>query len=117
MSTLMSMDSWSLHRRSQSRSLLVLKMLAVVSLIVVGTYVMGSVLLDPTGNNVAALASMAAVGMLSGAASLRLSLAERHGWAAVAALMSIVTPTGFAYLPNLAMLAFAVDEVRLHRAR
>ena len=68
-------------------------------------------------SNPAAIFILAAVGMSAAIAAIVLSASGRHGWAAAAALVAVVTPTGFAYLPNLAMLVAAINEIRHAIAR
>ncbi len=68
-------------------------------------------------SNPVAIFTLAAVGMSAAIAAIVLSASGRHAWAAVAALVAVVTPTGFAYLPNLAMFVAAINEMRHAVAR
>lgn len=63
-------------------------------------------------SNPVAIFMLAGVGMVAAMAAVALSASGCHGWAAAAALVAAVTPTGFAYLPNLAMLVAAANELR-----
>lgn len=63
-------------------------------------------------SNPLAIVTLAVIGMLAAVAAVALSASGRHGWAAAAAVVAAITPTGFAYLPNLAMLVAAMNEMR-----
>ncbi|WP_062519486.1 hypothetical protein [Demequina silvatica] len=54
-----------------------------------------------------------AIGMACSVAAVLLARADRWGWAAAAALVAVVTPTGFAYLGNAATFALAVCAAAL----
>ena len=97
--------------RPLSRVRLGFEVVSVVSLIAAGVWFV--VAGWGEFSNVAAITAFVVVGFTSGVLVLPLSVSARHWPAVGAAVVSVVTPTGFAYLPNLLMVAVAVIEVRL----
>ncbi|HAX81543.1 MAG TPA: hypothetical protein DCY40_03110 [Actinobacteria bacterium] len=63
--------------------------------------------------NVAAVATFLVVGVAGAMLVVPLTVAARHWAAAGAAFAAVLTPSGFAYLPNLLMAVVAIIEIRL----
>lgn len=94
-----------------SRVRLGFEVVSVVSLVTVGVWFVVAGWGEFT--NVAAIIAFVVVGFAGAVLVLPLTISARHWAAAGAAAVSVATPTGFAYLPNLLMVAVAVIEVRL----
>ena len=84
---------------------------STLALIVFGLWFIGAGWGEFT--NVAAIAALSTVGLVGAVLVIPFALTARHWAAAGAAVLSIATPTGFAYLPNVVMVGVAILEVRL----
>jgi hypothetical protein len=88
-----------------------IEVVSALALVVFGLWFVGAGWGEFT--NVAAIAALTMVGLVGAVLVIPFTLTTRHWAAAGAAVLSIVTPTGFAYLPNMLMVGVAILEVRL----
>jgi hypothetical protein len=66
-----------------------------------------------TMTNAGAIYGMAVVGIAGAVANPFLVARNHHVLAALAAFVAVVTPAGFAYVPNILMVGIGLNELRL----
>ncbi|WP_062517735.1 hypothetical protein [Demequina gelatinilytica] len=93
---------------SLARSSTVLAVLATAALTVAGAWFTADAWGEADAGARLLVGACLAIGLACSAAAIALVRHARWGWAAGAALVATVTPTGFAYLGNAMTLALAL---------
>jgi nitric oxide reductase large subunit len=101
-------DNPTMHR---SRMRTFVAIVGAVTTIAVGVWFV----VDAQGSmtNTAAVYGSAVFGIAGAVATPFLVARDDHVLAALAAFVAVVTPAGFAYLPNLLMVGIGLNELRL----